>query len=154
MNRLCLFIALFVVSFSAFAEGAQAPAAFYVEIQQTKLRSEAKHFSEPLTELRYGDKLQLLDDQGDWKLVNFRGQKGFVHESAVTKKVVVLREKGVPVPTDVGGGEIVLAGKGFNPDIEKKYGEVNTELNYKAVDRLESVRVGGEAMLSFIDAIK
>jgi hypothetical protein len=49
-----------------------------------------------------------------------------------------------------GEDEVALAGKGFTPEIEEKYGETHPEVNYATVDEIESFTVGEDSLRKFI----
>ena len=47
--------------------------------------------------------------------------------------------------------EVALAGKGFNEEVEKKFKEGNSEVNYAAVDEMEKIVVSQQEMEQFLD---
>jgi hypothetical protein len=44
----------------------------------------------------------------------------------------------------------VLAGKGFNKEIENKYATINSNLNYAAVDRMERIKISTAELNQFV----
>ena len=48
------------------------------------------------------------------------------------------------------GSEVALAGKGFNPEVEKSYGKAHPEMNYALVDEVERYSVDPNSLRSFI----
>lgn len=122
----------------------------YVEVKNTKLRSQALHWAKASSELNYGDKLELLEFNDPWYKVKTKsGVVGYVHTTAVTKKVVHLKDSGA-VASNVSDSDIVLAGKGFNKEIEAKYASDSPSLNYQAVDKLEAQKVNADDLAKFI----
>ncbi len=122
----------------------------YVEIQSSKLRAAPQHWAKSLADLAYGDALELEAKEGDWLKVNFDGNSGYVHSAAVTKKTVLLKNSGLPSKADLDQGEIVMAGKGFNADIESKHAANDQSLNYEAVDQVEEAKVDTSDIQAFL----
>ncbi len=84
--------------------------------------------------------------------VRFNETEGWIHKSAVEKK-----EKKELRPILLGAemaqedsNEVTLAGKGFNPQVEKDIKTKNSELNFAKVDQIESRDPDAKALEQFI----
>ncbi len=64
--------------------------------------------------------IEALSRDGDWFRVRFRNITGFIHKTAVEKRTVSVSGTNNQ-RTGVSEGEITLAGKGFNPQVERAY---------------------------------
>ena len=122
--------------------------ALYVKVRSTKLRAQPQQWSKPLADLRYGDVLRpdKLDD--GWHSVTVKNLKGFVHDSALTERRVVLQANA----STVGAGsdrDVILAGKGFNKQVEQGYAAQNRSFNYAEVDKMEKLVVSAGELSSF-----
>jgi len=125
----------------------------FVEVAKSKLRSEPKHWGKALADINYGDMLKPVNQNGSWFLVQTKtGQEGFVHESAVTARKIFLKGSGEKVDFQADSSDIVLAGKGFNKDIEKQYASDLKSLNYSAVDKMEKIFISADDLFSFMRA--
>jgi hypothetical protein len=72
-----------------------------------------------------------------------------VHESAVSERRVVLNSD-ASFDNKAGGDQtVILAGKGFNKEVERAYSSRNRSLNFKAVDAMEKNSVSNSELLRF-----
>ena len=125
--------------------------ALYLQVREAKLRSQPKHWAPGVAEAVFGEALEEIGRDGDWvRVQSAAGARGFLHQSAVTPKVIVLREgvSGAPIQGDLSN--IVLAGKGFNRDVEAKFAGDNADLDYALLDRLEARTVAPEDLFRFM----
>ncbi|MEZ4753524.1 MAG: hypothetical protein R3A13_04335 [Bdellovibrionota bacterium] len=130
-------ILIFCLVFTSGQALAQSDSNLYVEVKKTKLREKPLHWAKSNGDLIYGDKLKQISFSNPWYQVKTEaGTTGFLHTSAVTKKIIKFKGAG-QVDSTVSESDIVLAGKGFNKDIEQKFSGESPGLNYQAVDQLE-----------------
>jgi len=112
--------------------------ALYVTVRETHLRLKPDFLSKSVSPIKYGDHLIIQEDNSPWyKVQNAKGASGYVHQSAVTTRQVVLNPEAAFSSNNVSSKTIVMAGKGFNEKVEKEYASRNGSLNYKAVDAME-----------------
>lgn len=146
MNKLITaksFAAFAFLSGTAFAED------IYVQVKTSALRSEPKYWSSQVAPLKYGDKLKRIkEDDGWYQAQSTAGAKGFIHSSAITSRRVVFANTGGTQV--VSSSDVVLAGKGFNREVEREYAAQNGDLNFRSVDAVESLRVTDGAVTEFI----
>jgi hypothetical protein len=122
-----------------------------VHVKQAQLRAQPGPLAKIGATLAYGTRVSVLEEQTDWILVEVpeRALKGWVHRSALTQKKLVLRSGSGS--TNVSGDEIVLAGKGFNAQVEEKFKQQNQNLNYGWLDKMEqNFAVPQQSMQQFL----
>lgn len=146
MSKLTIPKCLIALAFSA--SGALAED-IYVQVKTSALRAEPKYWSSQVAPLKYGDKLKRIkEDDGWYQAQSTAGAKGFIHSSAITSRRVVFANTG---GTQVASSsDVVLAGKGFNREVEREYAAQNSDLNFRSVDAVESLRVTDGAVTEFI----
>ena len=138
------FFILIVTSVSLHAETAT------VITKQNAIRTSCKFFSPVKATVRYNDMLEIISKEGDWFQVRFKGVQGCIHKSAIQKKSLSLAKLTGSQGKGTSGDEVALAGKGFNPQVEAAYKNKNPELNFSAVDRVESYRISDSEIMQFI----
>jgi hypothetical protein len=121
-----------------------------VKVKSAKIRAEPKVWAASVVALAYGDSIEALSVTDGWLKVRARGKGGFIHESAVTTKKIVLSVKG-----NVGDGltdraDVVLAGKGFNQAVEREFAAQDASLNFRAVDAMEKIKVSDAELAAFL----
>ena len=102
----------------------------------------------------YGDRVEAMESQNGWSKVRLAGEKqsGWIHDSALTHKKIVLTAGQSDVAQGATGDEIALAGKGFNEQVEREVKEKNPQLDFKTIDQMEKIVVSDSQMRQFLDA--
>ena len=121
-----------------------------VQIKEGQVRSTPSFLGAIVAKLSYGERVEVIQDQGSWKKVAARGTQGWMHASALTTKSIVLKAGAGNVQTSATSGEIALAGKGFSEEVEKQYKKLNRNLDYTWVDRMERFQITPEQMQAFL----
>ena len=121
-----------------------------VTVKETQVRATPSYLGRILAVLAYGDQVDVLDEQGGWARVRLPNAEGWVHLSALSSKRIVLRSGSQDVGTGASSGEVALAGKGFNQEVEDKYKQDN-QLDYTWVDRMGAFTVPPEEVLAFLE---
>lgn len=128
----------------------QAP--LYIEVNAAKLRSQPAHWGPALRDLRYGDRVVELSSDRGWRRVRLSdGQEGFVHDSAVTVRKVVLRSGEMQPDMRPEDSDVVLAGKGFCKDVEDYYA-TSAQADFAAVDAWEKKNFSDRDLAQFLRA--
>lgn len=130
---------------------AQAPKQMSVAVKETQIRATPSYLGQILGVLAYGERVDVLAEQGGWARIALpagRGQ-GWVNLSALTSKKVVLKAGSQDVGSGASSGEVALAGKGFNQEVENKYKQDNN-LDYTWIDRMATFTVTAEQILAFL----
>ena len=122
-----------------------------VNVKTAKVRVEPRVWSTAVVGVKYGDTLQALSSSDGWlKVRTSGGKQGYLHQSAVTDKKIVLAARGSGGDVSADRSDVVLAGKGFNKAVEQDLAAQDGALNFKAVDEMERVRVSDGDLAAFI----
>ena len=137
-----VFAALAVLSASA-----ALAATVTVLVQETTLRKRPQFFAPSAGTARLGQTFESSGLSEGWHKVS----RGYLHQSAVTTKTVHLGS-GSSVGGSASAEEVTLAGKGFNAQVEKAYGNKNGDANFSAVNTLERRSVSESDLFDFMRA--
>lgn len=123
-----------------------------IQIKESQLRITPSFLGKITAKLSYGERVTVLQEKGAWKKVSIPGKnvQGWIHETALTSKSIVLKAGRGTVGTSVTGREIALAGKGFNEEVEAQYKKNNKNLDYTWINQMETMKVSPEQMEDFI----
>jgi hypothetical protein len=110
-----------------------------VQVKQTLLRTKPSFTAPSLSTLSYAEQVELSSSENGWKSVKAlkNGTLGWVHESALTTKTIVLQNSSKLSNSSVSQSEVLMAGKGFNKEVESEYKKQHTTLNFSSVDVIE-----------------
>jgi hypothetical protein len=124
-----------------------------VQVRTGQLRS-TPSFLAPVVELvSYGDQVSILQQQVGWKKIKTAGgQQGWIHQSALSEKKIVLNPGKDDARVDASGKEITLAGKGFNPETEKEFKSKHAGADFASVDRMEAIKLNPAQIQTFLKA--
>jgi len=123
-----------------------------VTVKQTPVRDKPSFLGKTLGTLFYADRVTVLDQsvKGWVKVQGPDGKlQGWVSASALQAKKIVLAAGSQNVNQSASSGEVALAGKGFNEDVEKQY-KADGKLDYTWVDRAEQIDVSPDQLSAFI----
>jgi hypothetical protein len=138
-------------------DGAVARAAdeMSVQVKTTQVRDKGSYLGKPLYELRFGDRVTVLQKGSAWfkiQPVNTAavkmlagaqsppgGYAGYLNKSALTTKRIVLKGD-QSAQMAASSEEVALAGKGFNDEVEKSYKTEHPNLvsAYATLDQIEA----------------
>ena len=124
-----------------------------VAVKETPLRATPTFLGKIVTVLEYTDRVEVLEERSGWARVSLSGMRsmqGWVHMSALSTKYIVLQAGDSNVQQSASSGEVALAGKGFNEQVEAEYKQQNN-LDYTMVDRMEQFTVSIEEILLFVE---
>lgn len=120
-----------------------------VQIKSAALKSTPSFLASTIVTLRYGDSVSTLSENGDWIEVKTTSKKGWLHTSALTAKEILLTTSAKSAPKNVSSNEVMMAGKGFNAQVEKQYRHENPSLRFDLVDKMEKYVVSTENQRRF-----
>ncbi|MFO8064913.1 MAG: SH3 domain-containing protein [Spirochaetota bacterium] len=135
---------LIAVAGTAFAEELS------VQVRETRLREQPRNLSAEIERLSYGDRVTVVERREGWVLVRHAEQEGWLSESAVTTKEIVLEASDEDVESRTTDREVALAGRGFNEDVEEQYRQ-DTGLSYREIDELEERNIEDEELVRFLE---
>lgn len=119
-----------------------------VQVRKAEVRDTPSFLGKTVTSLAYGDRVSVEQQNGSWMRVTSSGQAGWIHASALTSKTIVMKA-GDATQTAASSGELALAGKGFNSDVEAQFKASHKDINFGPVDRMEKINVPASALLEF-----
>lgn len=114
------------------------------------IREYAKFFSPVKANVKYNDRLEILASEGDWYRVRSGASVGYIHKSAVEKRVAAMPASYSGKRSSVSESEAALAGKGFNPQVEASYKKQHPEMKFYLVDNIERYLVPDKEVAQFI----
>jgi len=121
-----------------------------VQVRDGQVRATPCFLGKIVGTLHYGDRVTVLDQNGDWNRVNNPRFRGWMHSSALTKTQISLQAGGNDAPLAASGDELALAGKGFNKQVESAFKAKNPQMDYAWVDRMETIKITPEEMAQFL----
>jgi uncharacterized protein YgiM (DUF1202 family) len=148
MNRsFALLIGLLVAAVPA---AHAAPATMSVQVREGQLRATPTFLGRPVASVNYGDRVSVEQTEGVWtKVTSPGGDTGWIHQSALTSKKVVMKASAEDVGAVASGEELALAGKGFNSDVEADFKSKNN-IDFTWIDRMERIKVSQDEMAKFL----
>lgn len=111
-----------------------------IQVEEGQVRSTPSFLGEIVDKVVYGESVELVKEQGPWRMVNTKRKPGWIHQSAVSESKVELVPGG-NVNEGASGKEIALAGKGFNPEVENAYKAGHQQISFAWVDNMEKFTV-------------
>lgn len=144
-----IIIGILFLSLPSYARGGQCMS---VQVRDGAVRATPTFFGKVVATAAYGDRVVLNGEQGAWKKVALpsRGATGWMHESALTKKEIILRPGASDVRAAASSDEIAIAGKGFNTEVEEEFKRKNRDVDFAWVDRMERVIFSEAQLLRFL----
>lgn len=123
-----------------------------VQVKEAQVRSAPSFLGKIVTTVAYTKQVEMLKEKGDWMQVALpeSDTEGWMHSSALTKKKILLNPNAKDIKQAASSDEVALAGKGFNEEVEKKFKEGNSEVNYDAVDKMGKIIISQQQMEQFL----
>lgn len=119
--------------------------------KENAIRDACRFFAPVKVPVKYGDALEVLSTEGDWYRVRFRGLVGCIHRGALEGKAVSTSLEGLSGQRRTATEqEVALAGKGFNPEVERAFKARHPEMNFALVDTIERYRVDEKRVAEFM----
>jgi len=123
-----------------------------VQVREGQLRSRASFLGAVQAQVAYGDRVTVGQKKAGWcQVTTAAGKTGWIHESALTRKRVVLGSGTSDARTGASGEEVALAGKGFSAEVEAAYKKENKKIDYTWVDWMGTLKVSESQMLKFLE---
>lgn len=132
-----------VASVSLFIALAYGAATMSIQVRETQLRATPDYFGKIIGRASYGDRVTIEDKKDGWKKVRLKkgGLTGWLNASALSEKEITMAAGEKGVKQTASSSELQLAGKGFNPEVEKEFKNRNKEISFQWVDRMETIKV-------------
>jgi hypothetical protein len=125
-----------------------------LQVREGSLRASPSFLGRVTATAAYGDRFEVVARQGDWVEVRAPegSARGWVHQSALTAKRIVLKGGEADAQVAASSGELALAGKGFNSDVEAAFREENRKADFATVDRMAAWKVTADEARAFLAA--
>jgi hypothetical protein len=143
-KHVLLLVTILLAASSVFA------ASFQIITREGFLRKDRRFFAPVVARVPYGEILQELERRGDWLLVTYQGQSGWIHISAVQEKTFKLSDLAGGKAQEATREEVALAGKGFTPEVERAFQDKNPRMRYDLVDHIQRYRIEDLQVEAFI----
>jgi len=149
-NSAVLLVCLALLGVSANIEGGGK--AMSVQVKQGQVRATPSFLGKVLATLAYGDRVETLEEKDGWIRIVPPGGKapGWMHTSALSEKRIVLKAGAKEADVAASTGELALAGKGFNADVEAAFKSRNRDIDFTWIDRMQNMSVPPDKILSFV----
>ena len=122
-----------------------------VQVKTGQLRAQASFLGQVTGTLNYGARVDVIQQTGEWMQVRTAdGKTGWMHQSALSKKKIVMAAGQRDTQTGASGDELALAGKGFNSDVEADFKAKNKNVDFTWVDWMEKIKVTPEQSAEFL----
>lgn len=122
-----------------------------IQVKNTILRDKPSFLGKNLATLKYAQTVRMIETQNGWAKVfisNLR-KNGWLHLSSLSDKRIVLKQNAQNVQTTASSGEIIMAGKGFSKEVEERYKQEHTNLDYALVDVVERQNISNSTAVKF-----
>ena len=134
----------------ALSAGAALAVPMSVQVRSGKVRATPSQLGAVVATVDYGAVVQADAAQNGWcPVTTAEGKKGWLHESALSKKPIAMRAGTTDAATGVSSDEVALAGKGFNEQVEAKLRREG-KLDYTWVDRMSAFKVDANEISRFL----
>lgn len=145
--RKCIILAALILAASLYGDETpvEPGGSATVKIREQHIFPSPVFYARPLGELHFGEVVDVKARQGDWfSIETASGTQGWVHATALTG---ALLSQGSESTDD--SDMIMLAGRGFNSDVEDAYSQ-GKNLPWDKVDMIEALEVEPEAIEAFL----
>jgi hypothetical protein len=146
MKRISLLVLFCVCGLCLLQAQSLAGKTVYASVKDGKLKSSTWFFAGTTGTFVYGDQFTVLGEKGSW--VQLRGTNnvtGWTSASSVTTRQIISTGN----RTSASAEELALAGKAYSAEVEKVYQD-SSQVDFSAVDLMESIVVSDEEVLQFI----
>ena len=140
-------MALFITGISA-AQVSRG-GTLYVSVKNLPLKASTGWFARTNGTLEYGDRVTVIQVSGNYVEVRSAANSsltGWTSSSNFSTRQVVSGTSSTATQR-----EMALAGKGFNEEVERSYRTGHRELNYNAVDIVETITVSEDDLKRFLE---
>lgn len=123
-----------------------------VQVKTTQLRATPSFLGPVLQVLKYGARLPVVSQKGDWMEVTKSpaSAAGWIHASALTPKRIYFDAGDQDVRQAATSDELALAGKGFNAQVEARFKAQNPDMDFSKIDQMEAIGISQREIQAFI----
>lgn len=123
-----------------------------VQVKQGHVRATPSFLGKVISTLAYGDRVETLEEKDGWIRIVPPGGKapGWMHSSALSEKRIVLKAGTKEAEVGASSGELALAGKGFNAEVEAAFKAKNKDVDFTWIDRMQDMNVPPDKIHDFV----
>lgn len=123
-----------------------------VQVRKGDVRATPGFLGKIVGTMAYGDRVEAIETRQGWVRIapSGKGAAGWMHSSALSGKRIVLSAGAQDAQAAASGGELALAGKGFNAEVEAEFKARNRNLDFSAVDRMQAAEVPHDKIALFL----
>jgi hypothetical protein len=134
------------------AAAAEGQKTMHVQVKEGELRAAPSFLGAVVAPVKYGDPLEVLEVKGAWTRARVPQTEtaGWIHGTALSSERVKLAAGSSDAKVAASSGELALAGKGFNKDVEAQFKANNKDVDFTWVDRMETFRVTARESQAFL----
>jgi hypothetical protein len=148
--RVMTVIALLILAASFADDEPEVGQQATVKVRDQNLFPRPVFYAQPVCGLQFGQVLDVLESEGDWfRCSTSDGRTGYVHRTSLTGAVMGEGEVGEG-SGEISSDEVMLAGRGFNDDVEDAYSSDHPDLDFGLVDRMERMQVTPDELRAFL----
>ena len=128
------------------------PITMSLQIRKGDVRSSPSFLGKIVGSAAYGDRLTVEETKGAWSRVtaDTSDLTGWLHSSALTKKKVKLTAGEKDADVAASSGELALAGKGFNSEVEAEFKAKNKDIDFTWIEKMEKLKVSRKELQDFV----
>ena len=125
-----------------------------VQNKKGEIRSSPSPLGNVVATVNYGDRVTVIEEQGKWIKVSTADgfSTGWMDSSALTKKVIKMNAGDKNAEVAASSGEMALAGKGFNSQVEAEFKSKNKDIDFTWVDRMEKIKITVSEIRKFLES--
>lgn len=122
-----------------------------VQVKKGEVRSTPGFLGKIIGSLNYGNRVLIVEEKGSWIKIKSseKAITGWMHNSALSKKKIVLNPGASDVEKAASSNELALAGKGFNQDVENEFKTRNPDINFAPINMMEKITVSTKEIIQF-----
>ena len=109
-----------------------------IAVQNQSIYPMPAFYASPVEPVNYGTMAIIDEIDGEWyRITTSFNKAGWIHSTSVTGAIQTTSEN-TSTSGNVTSDEIMLAGRGFNQDIEETYAGQHPELDFSKVNNMET----------------
>ncbi len=121
-----------------------------VQVREGELRNRASFLGAVVAVLPYGEQVQVQREQGPWRYVEWRDETGWIHQTALTRERIVWEAGDRDLSGAATQDELALAGRGFSAEVEGKFRRQYSEIDFRWVDYMGTLRKQPSELMAFL----
>lgn len=149
MKRVLLVVLLATAGIGIVMAAPKVGSTVTIRVLSAKVMKGPKFIGSTAGSVSRGDQLVVKEVKGDWYLVE-GSSEGWIHKSNIAEGKVQLSSTPGGQGGKVNQEEVELAGRGFTPEVEKKYREKNPNLDFSHVDAIEKTSIDPTELETFV----